>query len=165
VQVVTPLRARVMVIDDQYDKLLLDLARVARAAGAGADAEDLAQEVLLHARPRIGQLRDESKVLPWLRRMVARAAYKRRKETALVGGTASYEFLPHAETTGIDIADAVSRLPQRERFAIRLVYGSGYTQEEAAEIMNVTRGTVATLVWRARHRLAVELADYRDGRT
>ena len=45
-----------------------------------------------------------------------------------------------------------------------LVYALGYEQQEAAEVMNVTRGTVATLLHRARRHLAERLASYAQER-
>ena len=41
--------------DSQYGALFGDLAALARALGAGADAEDVAQEALVHARGHLHQ--------------------------------------------------------------------------------------------------------------
>ena len=45
-----------------------------------------------------------------------------------------------------------------------LVYGLGYEQEEAATVMGVTRGTIATLLHRARKHLAERLVGYAQER-
>ena len=58
----------------------------------------------------------------------------------------------------LDCSAAVARLPERERFAIALVYGLGYPQEQAAQVLGVARGTVAASLWKARKKLARELA-------
>ena len=57
---------------------------------------------------------------------------------------------------------AITKLPLRERVAVVLFYGLGYEQEEAAAVMGVTRGTVATLLHRARRHLAERLAGYAE---
>lgn len=44
--------------DAQYGALSADLAALARALGAGADAEDVAQDALVHARGHLHQLCD-----------------------------------------------------------------------------------------------------------
>lgn len=55
----------------------------------------------------------------------------------------------------------MARLPRRERQAVVLVFGMGYTQEEVGELMGISRGTVAASIWRARQKLARALRDYR----
>ena len=50
-------------------------------------------------------------------------------------------------------------LPERERVAVTLVFGLGYRQDEAADLMGVAAGTVYSSIWRARRKLARLLAD------
>ena len=57
------------------------------------------------------------------------------------------------------MAAAIAGLPERERLAVTLVYGLGYRQDEAAELMGVASGTVYSSIWRARRKLARLLAD------
>ena len=68
------------------------------------------------------------------------------------------ERLPAADLPDIDVAAAIALLPERERLAVTLVYGLGYRQDEAAELMGVASGTVYSSVWRARRKLARLLA-------
>jgi RNA polymerase sigma-70 factor (ECF subfamily) len=64
-------------------------------------------------------------------------------------------------TLSLDLRDAIRRLPKGERLALTLVYGLGYSQTEVAEALGVQRGTIATALFRARHKLASDLIEYR----
>ena len=151
--------------DANYNKFFSDLTALCRALGAGSSAEDIAQDALLHARDHHRELRDESKLEPWLRRIAARRTFeylkrqKRRESDDTV-----VAFLPADPSISIDVSAAITRLPERERVAVVLVYALGYEQEEAAQVMSVTRGTVATLLHRARRHLAERLAGYAQER-
>ena len=70
-------------------------------------------------------------------------------------------FLPVDPDLGLDAAAAIAHLPDRERIAVVLVYGLGYRQEEAAVMLGITRGGLASSLWQARRKLARELAPYR----
>ncbi|MFI5258707.1 MAG: RNA polymerase sigma factor [Candidatus Limnocylindrales bacterium] len=151
--------------DADYTKHFADLTALCRALGAGSSAEDIAQDALLHARERQDQLRDETKLLAWLRRIAARRALDHlRRQPRYAPGDTVRAFVPVDPSISIDVSAAVTRLPERERVAVVLVYGLGYEQEEAAAVMGVTRGTVATLLHRARRHLAERLVGYAQER-
>jgi len=148
-------------LDASYSELFADLTSLCRGLGAGSSAEDIAQESLLHARERSDQLRDADKLRPWVRRIAARRTFEHlRRQKHPPPFDHATEFVPVDPTISIDVSAAVTALPPRERAAIVLVYGFGYEQEEAADVMGVTRGTVATLLHRARRHLAERLANY-----
>ena len=130
-------------------------------------SEDIAQEAILHAREHRSELRDDSKLQPWLRRIAARRTFDhlRRQKRQEQQSESAVAFLPADPSLSIDVSAAISRLPERERVAVVLVYALGYEQEEAAAVMSVTRGTVATLLYRARRHLAEHLAAYADDRS
>ena len=144
--------------DSQYGALFGDLAALARALGAGPDAEDVAQEALVHARGHLHQLREPDKLRAWVRRMAVRGACRARSRHLANLDAEHVERLPAADLPDIDVAAAIARLPERERLAVTLVYGLGYRQDEAAELMGVASGTVYSSVWRARRKLARLLA-------
>lgn len=147
-------------IDAGYETLFAELTRLARALGAGAHAEDVAQEALLYARHHIGDLRDPARLRPWLRTMAVRGAARARPASGghLIGEP---QFVPVDRDLGIDAVAAITRLPPRERQIVVLVYGLGYAQEEAAEMLGISRGTIGASLWKARQRLARDLAVYR----
>jgi RNA polymerase sigma-70 factor (ECF subfamily) len=145
--------------DASYDVLFGELAGFCRALGAGPDAEDIAQETLIVGRRHLADLREAGSLRPWLRRIAVRAVVRsrRRPRAQLIEDGA---LLPNAPDLGLDAAAAISRLPDRERMAVVLVYGMGFHQDEVAELLGVRRGTVAASLWKARRRLARDLADY-----
>ena len=145
--------------DERYPRLFAELTRLGHALGAGHDAEDIAQEVLLEGRRHLGQLREGEKLLAWLRRMMVRACYRqrRRHRPSSLESTASY--LPLDRSGVLDLGIAVGHLPPRERLAITLVYGLGYTQGEAAGAMGITRGGLASALFKARIKLVRELRE------
>ena len=143
--------------DAAYPGLFNELCALCRALGAWDEAEDVAQEALLYGRAHLRELRDERSLRPWLRRIAARgAAEARRRRLPSLGG-AEPCYLPVDPEAGLDCSDAVARLPERERLAVALVYGLGYGQAEAAQVLGIARGTVAASLWRARQKLAREL--------
>lgn len=147
-------------VDAEYESLFAELSRLCRALGAGGSAEDIAQEVLLEGRAKVDQLRDPGSLRPWLRTIAVRRVSRLRAK-AWRTMTDEPAFLPVDPDLGLDAAAAVSHLPDRERIAVVLVYGLGYLQEEAAEMLGITRGGVASSLWQARRKLARDLAPYR----
>jgi RNA polymerase sigma-70 factor, ECF subfamily len=145
--------------DSQYSALFGDLVSLARALGAGGDAEDVAQEALLAARARLEQLRDPTKLRAWVRTMAVRGACRSRSRRVGQLDDQTIERLPGMEIPNTDVAAAIAGLPERERVAVTLVFGLGYRQDEAAELMSISQGTVYSSIWRARRKLARLLAD------
>src|SRR5687767_2543044 len=105
-------------IDAQYASLFSELTRLCRAIGAGDEAQDVAQDVLLYGRAHVSELRDTSKLRPWLRKMAVRAVARQRSRarvTSLEGGEIAY--LPAESELGLDALAAIAALPERERLA------------------------------------------------
>jgi RNA polymerase sigma-70 factor (ECF subfamily) len=150
-------------LDAGYDRHFLDLVRLSRALGAGADAEDLAQDAMLYARSHVGQLRDSDRLTGWLRSIAARKTFRllrspRRRQL-------DWELYAPVGVSGdqdlrLDLAGALHKLPPRERAAITLVYMLGYPEEAAAEVLGIRRGTVAASLSHARGKLATSLIEY-----
>lgn len=145
--------------DSRYAALFGDLVALARALGAGCDAEDVAQDALLQARSHLDQLRKPEKLQAWVRKMAIRGACRARHGHVAGFDAGHIERLPVTELPDVDVAAAIARLPDRERLAVTLVFGLGYRQDEAAELMGVAAGTVYSSIWRARRKLARLLAD------
>jgi RNA polymerase sigma-70 factor (ECF subfamily) len=144
--------------DSQYEALFRDLVAVARALGAGEDAEDVAQEALLQARRRLHQLRDPARLQAWVRRIAIRGACRARDRRLDNLDAEQIERLPLTDMPDLDVPAAIAALPERERLAVTLVFGLGYRQDEAAQLMGVAAGTIYSSVWRARRKLARWLA-------
>ena len=72
---------------------------------------------------------------------------------------ASIGYVPVDRCDSLDPGADVSRLPPRERLAVMLVYGLGFSEAEAADAMAITRGGLASALFKARARLAREMGD------
>jgi RNA polymerase sigma-70 factor (ECF subfamily) len=149
------------VLDEQYGSLFAELTRLCRALGAAASAEDIAQDALIEGRGHIDDLRDPLKLRPWLRRIAVRRVGRDRSK-GVHGHAEATVYLPVDPDLGMDASAAVARLPERERLAVVLVHGLGYRQAEAAAMLGISRGTVAASLWKARRKLARDLAPYRE---
>lgn len=146
--------------DAEYGALFAELTRLCRALGAAAASEDIAQDVLIEGRGHLDQLRDPLSLRPWLRRIAIRRV-GRQRPTDRRTTEREPAFLPVDPDLGMDASAAVGRLPERERSAVILVHGLGYRQDEAAEMLGISRGTIAASLWKARRKLARDLAPYR----
>jgi len=151
--------------DHRYAELFADLRRLCGALGAGQDAEDVAQEVLIYGRSRLEELRDDTKLVPWLRRIAVRTVGRSRQRPwadasiSLVANDAGLGVID----LGLDERAALRRLTGRQREFVVLVYFAGHRQEEVAQMLGVSRGNVARTLWEARSVLARVLADYHEG--
>lgn len=151
--------------DARYDELFAELRRLCRALGAGDDAEDVAQEVLVYGRSRLHELRDDEKLVPWLRRIAIRSATRARRargrDLEAIDPVRDLGLGPIE--LGLDERAALRALPARQRQLVTLVYFAGYRQEEVAEMLGISRGTVAKTLWEARCALAHALVGYSRG--
>jgi DNA-directed RNA polymerase specialized sigma24 family protein len=115
-------------LDAGYPRHFADLARLCRALGAGADADDIAQDVLVYARAHLGSLREPEKLKPWLRSIAVRKTYQaRRNHSARM--SKDWIWAPASDPDlRVDLAAAINRLALRERMVLTLVYGLGYSR-------------------------------------
>ncbi len=142
------------------------------------DAEDVVQETLLKGFTHISQFRGDAQLSTWLVRIGLNEAImtlrKRRHHVPLapeVGPTGKVEESPTAfqspkvepdsriirtEVGGL-LNKALRRLPARARQVLHLRYLEGYSIEETAKQLNLSRGSVKAYACRSRARLRKEL--------
>jgi len=142
------------------------------------DAEDVLQETLLKGFTHIAKFRGDSQLSTWLVRIGLNEAImtlrKRRYDVPLdpdasssrpTEGTASAiksedggtdSRIVRTELKGL-LHKALHRLPARARQVLHLRYLEGYTIEETAERLNLSRGSVKAYACRSRARLRKEL--------
>ena len=131
------------------------------------DAEDAFQATFLVLAQKAGKLRDPDLIGPWLHGVAFRTAAKVRANTlkrrvrerrAAIPARAS----PEAEVARMELQalldDAIVSLPARFRAPIVLCYLEGKTNDEAAQLVGCSRGTIATRLARARKLLRKRLA-------
>lgn len=134
-------------------------------------AEDLLQRALVRGLERFSQLQDDGAFVVWQSRVLYTTFLNERprrqgmevEEDAVDRGVIPFERPgPEQEVMraqiGVRIGDALDRLPREQREAIWLVDGQGLKFAEAAEVLGVPPGTVASRVGRARVALRSMLA-------
>ena len=141
------------------------LRRFARSLARDPDrADDLVQAACQRALERLDQVREGTRIDSWLYRIL----YTRWIDKVRRGKTRTanlvvlaYEDAPVAAdgragndlATALDIKKALEALPAEHHAAITLVSVEGYSYEEAASVLDVPVGTVASRVARARTML------------
>ncbi len=140
-----------------YQAHALSLARLALVMlGDAAAAEDVVQDAFFGLYRRWHRLADVSAALPYLRTSVlngCRTALRRQSQRGALplAGPA----LESAEATVLlgeehrAVLAAVRRLPDRQREALVLRYYLDMTEDQAADAMRVSRGTVKSATSRA----------------
>lgn len=145
--------------------LLPRLRRFARSLAKDPDrADDLVQAACERALNRLGQVQEGKRLDSWLYRIIYTQwiDHLRRRKTRTARlvvvsdenksgtpGTNSGERLDDA----LDLQNALNTLPQEHHAAIMLVCVEGYSYAEAAAVLEVPAGTVASRVARARTML------------
>jgi RNA polymerase sigma-70 factor (ECF subfamily) len=133
--------------------------------GPGDAARDVAQDVALQVFERRTQLRDPEKFDAWVHRIAIRetlraqrGSRKRQATEAVLDGAALEVAAPTSdEAERLDAAHAarlaLGRLDERERLAMVLRYVHDLSDNQIAAVLDCRRGTVNSLLSRARQRL------------
>ena len=126
-------------------------------------AEDVYQETLLAAWRAIPGFKQEASIKTWL---YAIAGYKcadalrhksRQPQVTELEDAAPGPGFEEDSTRRLDIRDALDALPPEDRQLLYLVYGQGFTQGEAAGILQIPEGTVKSRLHRLRGTLQAHL--------
>ena len=150
-------------------RYLLRLRRAAlRVLNEPAAAEDAAQDALLRAWTRAASYRPEqASVGTWLHRITVNAAIDRVR-----AARPSAELADDMPDTGIAadlvlagrqrgqlLAEAIATLPSRQRTAIALTYGEGWSGQKAAQALSVSVRALEGLLHRSRKSLRAYLEE------
>lgn len=133
-----------------------------------ADADDLVQDCLERAIGRLGTVRSDGELRPWLftilhslfvsgRRQAARRPMVDLDQVADLGVAGNQE--PSSMLQGV--MAALETLPEEHRSVLLLVGVEDLTYQEAARVLGVPVGTVMSRLSRARERLRLALDDTR----
>lgn len=140
-----------------------------RLLGDRERAADALQETLLHAFRARGGFRGEAEVRTWLYRIaynVCLDELRRRRVNEVplseAGLRAGGEEVAEGVALRQELASALAGLPPAERAAVLLVDAEGLDYAEAAAVLGVPVGTVASRLSRARLALRRVLAE-REG--
>lgn len=135
------------------------LTRLAGSEGA----DDLAQEVFLKAWRSGGAWRGEGSYRSWLMGIAWTQflSAHRAKARSRARDHAAYEpdLQIDRPDAAIDLSRALGGLGERERAAVLLCFGEGCSHAEAARIMDLSLGTLKSIVARGRSALAARLEE------
>ena len=144
------------------------------------EAADALQEAMISAFRRAGDFRGDSAVTTWLHRIVVNASLDRvRRKTAhgasSVGDEGALDLLAtqarvpatidpaSLRDTALDVAAALRLIPAEQRAALVLVDMLGYPVADAADVLEISVGTVKSRCARGRARLLPHLEHLRGG--
>lgn len=146
---------------------LLGLAQ--RMLGDAAEAEDVVQETFLRAWKQAPKWRPgPARFDTWLHRVALNLCYdrlRRRREVATDHPPEQADPGPapdrglQAQDVGRRVAEALRRLPDRQREAIVLCHYQELGNIEAAALMGITVEALESLLGRGRRALRAALAD------
>jgi RNA polymerase sigma-70 factor (ECF subfamily) len=148
--------------DDQFGEARDRLVRICAGLVGVDSADDVVQDTYLRARSRHGQLRDHALFQAWLTRIAINLCMNQhRAQGRWTDRLTKLWQQPRAELHGRDVGlrELIEALPPRQRTAIVLHYGHGYTLEEVARMTGLTPGNVRTIVFRARKHLRQQLEE------
>lgn len=140
-----------------------------RLSGSAADADDLAQETFVRVWLKARSYKPGTvKVTTWIHRIAHNLwidEFRKRRRTA----NAAFEHMPDPapgqDTLQADREDlarlqlALNGLPERQRSAIVLCQIQGFSNQEAATIINVSVRALESLLARARRSLKHQLSE------
>lgn len=147
--------------------------------GSRADAEDLLQEAALRAFRAFRELRDDHAARSWLFTILARTHLNRARTVARRRETFSGDLEEPAFESALEswqpsrtpedlfegrhlrerLTAALDALEPEMRAVVWLVDVEGFRQREAAAMLDIPEGTVASRLYRAHCKLRDELAE------
>jgi RNA polymerase sigma-70 factor (ECF subfamily) len=144
-------------------KPLRDLLR--RLCGDHALADDLAQQALVFAWRRLGQLADADAFGGWLRRIAVnvwldetrRGGPRLEQAEAWLDAPDPAPSPERAALNGLELERALATLKPEERLCVALAHGEGLTHPEIAETTGLPLGTVKSHVLRGSEKLRRKL--------
>lgn len=141
-----------------------------RMAGSTGEAEDLLQEVFLHAHRKLGSFRGESTLGTWLYRLALNHCldFLRGRQARMARTTDSLDEEGAAEPAStmpvvptaisrLDLERAIAKLPEGCRAAFILHDVEGFEHNEVADMLGVSEGTSKSQVHKARLKLRTML--------
>ncbi|MEO8096438.1 MAG: sigma-70 family RNA polymerase sigma factor [Acidobacteriota bacterium] len=132
-----------------------------RYAGSHSAAMDIAQDTFLKLMDRIGQFRGDSSFDSWLYRLVVNSCldYRRRQKRWMPMLEEFFDSFRAHEPTALQemvkdemqqqVQDVVAKLAPEHRMVVVLRYTEGLSYEEIADLLQCSRGTVASRLNRA----------------
>ena len=128
-------------------------------------AEDLVQETFLRAWKSIDQLQDREKTKSWLFTILRREhARKFERKVIPINPECAPETVPgraldDTSTEAFVLRQSLEELSPEYREPLLLQVIGGYSMDEIADQLNLSKGAVMTRLFRARNRLRTRLEE------
>lgn len=143
-----------------------------RLLGNQKDTEDITQEVFLRLWTNAQKFRaDKSKLTTWLHRITHNLCIDYLRKHGRMQTQAAFDdetmdsLAENKESTNEDdedatklLRDAMSSLPENQRSALSLCHYQGFSNKEAAAIMNISVKALESAIARAKRSLREKLA-------
>ncbi|MBI5214397.1 MAG: sigma-70 family RNA polymerase sigma factor [Ignavibacteriae bacterium] len=151
-------------------------------SGNHLDAQDVSQDVFLKAYKSLHNFRGDSKFGTWLYRITVNTCYDHRSKKSLTmfkpthltdddensipveprSTSVTPEQSAEASLIQKDIERALEQLTPREKIVFTLRHYHDLPLKEIADMLEISLGSVKTLLFRAIRRLQSELSIYRE---
>ncbi len=136
------------------------LVRSLSVAVGAASAEEAVQEAFVQANLKWRQVSELQSPGAWVRRVAINRLIdqqRRDKRGEAAAGRLSATEIVDMSPADVDLADAVSSLPHKQRLAVSLYYLLDLPIDEVADLLGASPGTVKSNLHDARMRLARHL--------
>jgi RNA polymerase sigma-70 factor (ECF subfamily) len=141
-------------------------AIVTRAYGLrDSDAEDVFQEVFARAYERLGTLRDDSAIRPWIAQMTRRLCVDRKRSSAREAPPRESEDLDRADPDdaiaeideALTVREGLAQLPEECRELLDRFFARDQSYRTLGDVLGLPAGTIASRISRCLAKLAAEL--------
>ena len=151
--------------EEVYDRFDADLGAFVRSRVGDPDAaDDVLQEIYLKIHSRVGTVKDDEKIAPWVFRVARNTVidfYRSARPTEELGEVP--ESPPEDEDLQLELSrsvrDMMEGLSAEHREALHLTEYEGLTQKELAHKLGISLSGAKSRVQRARTRLKTMLLD------
>ena len=118
-----------------------------------ADREDAVQSAIEKAWRKRGMLRDESRLQPWVVRILVNECYQLLRDHKRVIPVETIPDAPAPEHADPNLYRFFTHLPDTLRLTMVLHYVEGYEVKEIARIQRIPAGTVKSRLLRGREKM------------
>jgi RNA polymerase sigma-70 factor (ECF subfamily) len=167
----------------RYDRAILRLT--IHLTGSGEDGQDIYQEAFLRAYKHLPRFRFECSFYTWIYRIATNLCLDHLRRKRARGHEITIDYSPDGQEQNLldripdhsagaspernltrrvlqeHIIRALGSLTPRERMVFELKHYHGLQLRSVAGILNTTEGTVKNTLFRATHKLRLQLSDLR----
>ncbi len=120
------------------------------------DREDAVQSAIELAWRKRASLRDESRLSPWLTRILINECYAILRQQKRVMPVETVPEQPAPPGADVDLHRFFTSLPDKLRLPMLLYYVEGYSVSQVASILRLPEGTIKSRLSRGREKMRQE---------